>query len=342
MLALRTRTVAVARPLGARARSLARARAVPPRRRGAPRRRRVASAAADAFEDDASAEAPPTGVILLFGFHPDEVAPLAELVGELAREMDAGELAVARVAGDALGVTAEFLLDGAEMDETDETSETPSEASKLPPATRCVLLRGEPAKALMPDLKLEMTEAGFEPAVFGAFTPAHAFLPLGAVAGAVVAAHERYWDLGAVANDDDASSCVSTAWPWGGGVVAHNRPGVRDELRDGRGARAGSPTVSTRWRIPRRRRKRKRRAVVANRLERRRRAGRRRGRTSARRAAGRVHRAGLAALDGDRAAAGEVGQGDERRGGRASGRIPPRFEFVGKRFGPGIGIRFGS
>jgi probable phosphoglycerate mutase len=127
--------------------------------------------------------------------------------------MDAGELAVARVAGDALGVTAEFLLDGAEMDETDETSETPSEASKLPPATRCVLLRGEPAKALMPDLKLEMTEAGFEPAVFGAFTPAHAFLPLGAVAGAVVAAHERYWDLGAVANDDDASSCVSTAWP---------------------------------------------------------------------------------------------------------------------------------
>ena len=212
-MALRTRTVAVARPLGARARSLARARAVPPRRRGAPRRRRVASAAADAFEDDASAEAPPTGVILLFGFHPDEVAPLAELVGELAREMDAGELAVARVAGDALGVTAEFLLDGAEMDETDETSETPSEASKLPPATRCVLLRGEPAKALMPDLKLEMTEAGFEPAVFGAFTPAHAFLPLGAVAGAVVAAHERYWDLGAVANDDDASSCVSTAWP---------------------------------------------------------------------------------------------------------------------------------
>ena len=56
-------------------------------------------------------------MILLFGFHPDEVAPLAELVGELAREMDAGELAVARVAGDALGVTAEFLLDGAEMDE---------------------------------------------------------------------------------------------------------------------------------------------------------------------------------------------------------------------------------
>ena len=219
MFALRTRTVAVARPLGARARSLARARAVPPRRRGAPRRRRVASAAADAFEDDASAEPPPAGVILLFGFHPDEVAPLAELVGELAREMNAGELAVARVAGDALGVTAEFLLDGAEMDEpqppTNDTDETPSETSKLPPATRCVLLRGEPAKALMPDLKLEMTEAGFEPAVFGAFTPAHAFAPLGAVAGAVVAAHERYWDLGAVANDDDASSssCVSTAWP---------------------------------------------------------------------------------------------------------------------------------
>ena len=227
MLALRTRTVAVARPLGARARSLARARAVPPRRRGAPRRRRVASAAADAFEDDASAEAPPTGVILLFGFHPDEVPPLAELVGALARDMDAGELAVARVAGDALGVTAEFLLDGAEMDAAppatgEDESDFSDAAHRLPPATRCVLLRGEPAKALMPDLKLEMLDAGFAPAVFGAFTPAHAFVKLGAVAGAVVAAHERYWDLGAVAKtvteateatEGTDSFSVTTAWP---------------------------------------------------------------------------------------------------------------------------------
>ena len=231
MFALRTRAVAVARPLGACARSLARARADSPPRRGGPRRggvrrrwRTVATAAADASEDSASPEPTPAGVILLFGYHPDEVPPLAELVGALAQEMDAGELAVARVAGDALGVTAEFLLDGAEMDaraETDETDDSTGDSEdafsqnkkRLPPATRCVLLRGEPAKALMPDLKLEMVDAGFAPAVFGAFTAAHAFAPLGAVAGAVVAAHERYWDLGAVANDDDVFETAATAWP---------------------------------------------------------------------------------------------------------------------------------
>ena len=221
MFALRIRAVAVARLFGARVRSRARACAVSPPRRGAPRHRRVATAAADASDHSASPESPPAGVILLFGFHPDEVHSLAELVGTLAREMDAGELAVARVAGDALGVTAEFLLDGAEMDaraETDTSAGDPEDAEdsfSLPPATRCVLLRGEPAKALMPDLKLEMVDAGFAPAVFGAFTAAHAFAPLGAVAGAVVAAHERYWDLGAVSNDDvsETEGVATTAWP---------------------------------------------------------------------------------------------------------------------------------
>jgi probable phosphoglycerate mutase len=145
-------------------------------------------------------------VILLVGFHPVEVPPLADLVGALAQEMDAGELAVARVAGDALGVSAEFLLDGADVAE-DET--TPF---ALPPAARCVLLRGDPAMALMPDLKLEMVESGFEPAVFGVFVPAHAGKPLGAVAAAVVAAHERYWDLGAEAKDD-SFRVSATSWP---------------------------------------------------------------------------------------------------------------------------------
>ena len=70
----------------------------------------------------------------------------------------------------------------------------------------------------MPDLKLEMLDAGFSPAVFGAFTPAHAFVKLGAVAGAVVTAHERYWDLGAVAKTvteatEASHPTVTTAWP---------------------------------------------------------------------------------------------------------------------------------
>ena len=228
MFALRARRRCRASdPSPARARSRARARAsVADPSRGAPRRRRVASAAADASDDvDASAgrDDAPDAVILLFGFHPDEVPPLAELVGALARDTDAGELAVARVAGDALGVTAEFLLDGAEMDAAppatgEDESDFSDAAHRLPPATRCVLLRGEPANALMPDLKLEMLDAGFAPAVFGAFTPAHAFVKLGAVAGAVVTAHERFWDLGAVAKTvteatEASHPTVTTAWP---------------------------------------------------------------------------------------------------------------------------------
>ena len=65
----------------------------------------------------------------------------------------------------------------------------------MPAAARCVLLRGEVARALMPDLRLEMYDAGFMPCVFGALTPAHGGKPLGDVAAAVIGAHERYWDL---------------------------------------------------------------------------------------------------------------------------------------------------
>ena len=59
-------------------------------------------------------------------------------MGALARDTDAGELAVARVAGDALGVTAEFLLDGAEMDAAppatgEDESDFSDAAHRLPP-----------------------------------------------------------------------------------------------------------------------------------------------------------------------------------------------------------------
>ena len=85
-------------------------------------------------------------MILLFGFHPDEVPPLAELVGALARDTDAGRARRGAVAGDALGVTAEFLLDGAEMDARRHRDFARrhdfSRAAHRLPATRCVLLRG--------------------------------------------------------------------------------------------------------------------------------------------------------------------------------------------------------
>ena len=212
MLAVQSRVV-LARARGAGVHSRARSR------RGfvAHRRRALFPTAAVAASDkvDEVDEVASPGVILLFGFHPDEVAPIADLVGALAQEMEvagAGELAVARVAGDALGVSAEFLLDGEEMDdaiaEIDFT---------LPPASRVVLLRGDAAKQLMPDLKLEMVDLGLDPAVFGVFVAKHAGLPLGAVANAVIKAHENYWDLGSVSVENVEESIkkqtTSTQWP---------------------------------------------------------------------------------------------------------------------------------
>jgi probable phosphoglycerate mutase len=131
------------------------------------------------------------GALLLFGFHDHEMEPLAELVGALAEDMGLGAMAVARVAGNALALSAETLLG-----EGGAAAATVAAASlALPPATRCVLMRGEGARALMPDLRFEMYDAGFSPSVFGTFTPAHAGKPLAHVAAAVVRAHERYWDL---------------------------------------------------------------------------------------------------------------------------------------------------
>ena len=83
-------------------------------------------------------------------------------------------------------------------------------AAVLPPAVRCVLLRGDGAKALMPHLRWEMQSAGFDPAVFGAFTASNADATIATVATNVVRAHERHWRLSGdpppVAGTDDVSS----------------------------------------------------------------------------------------------------------------------------------------
>ena len=82
-------------------------------------------------------------------------------------------------------------------------------AAVLPPAVRCVLLRGDGAKALMPHLRWEMQSAGFDPAVFGAFTASNADATIATVATNVVQAHERHWRLSGdpptVAGTDDVS-----------------------------------------------------------------------------------------------------------------------------------------
>ena len=80
-------------------------------------------------------------------------------------------------------------------DESDDDDSLPPLSNILPPAARCVLLRGDGAKALMPHLRWEMQSAGFEPAVFGAFTAATQDATIARVASNVVEAHERHWRL---------------------------------------------------------------------------------------------------------------------------------------------------
>ena len=150
-------------------------------------------------------------VLLIGGWDESEVEPLTELVRALAEDLevsDAVGMLITRVVGDRLAVSAETLLSN-RVDVGSQTS-TSSSGATLPPATRCVLLRGEAAKALMPYLRSEMYEAGFSPAVFGAFTPAHDELPLVEVATTIVLAHEAYWDLQAEPKEDDI---VPTSWP---------------------------------------------------------------------------------------------------------------------------------
>eukprot|EP00227_Mantoniella_beaufortii_P018892 CAMPEP_0197599142 /NCGR_PEP_ID=MMETSP1326-20131121/30752_1 /TAXON_ID=1155430 /ORGANISM="Genus nov. species nov., Strain RCC2288" /LENGTH=195 /DNA_ID=CAMNT_0043166055 /DNA_START=194 /DNA_END=778 /DNA_ORIENTATION=+ len=153
----------------------------------------AAFAAADAAADD---EEDADAVVLLVGFYEDEVEAMAELVGALAEELEVGqEINVARVTGEDLALSAETLLG---IDGAGKGASSPSSPSStllpLPPAARCVLLRGAAARELMPDLRLEMYDAGFAPAVFGTFTPSHANRPVSHVAAAVIRAHERYWD----------------------------------------------------------------------------------------------------------------------------------------------------
>ena len=186
------------------ARAPARRRDPRARPSGAPRanpHRARGRTTANSFTDDVDdvpqwLDGAPEGAVFLFGFHPSEVTPLASLIGALAEEMEvtaADAMRVAFVSGDALGVSAEALLGEEEPPALDQRPD-PDDV-RLPPAARCVLLRGDAARALMPDLRFEMYSAGCAPCVFGTFTESNAGQPLGKIAAGLVGAFETYWDL---------------------------------------------------------------------------------------------------------------------------------------------------
>ena len=117
--------------------------------------------------DDAS----PSGLdddahVVLFGYGAQEVPRVRELVDALRAAVvdsgvDVGPVRVVSVSPEARGKKLDDVLAGALSGAADADGGD---------GERAVMLHGYSAKVLMPDLKMEMNEAGFEGAVFGVFT----------------------------------------------------------------------------------------------------------------------------------------------------------------------------
>lgn len=151
-----------------------------------PRQRFNAARAASTGDDSSH--------VVLIGYAPSEVPRVTELVDALRAAIEdsgatVGPVRVVGVDDGALGKTLHEAL------ETAGEGENASSGSGGVGTPRVVMLDGDGAKTLMPDLKLEMNEEGFESAVFGVFTDKLTKLPLGTAAKSVVEAHERYWNL---------------------------------------------------------------------------------------------------------------------------------------------------
>ncbi len=141
-------------------------------------------------------DASPSGLdddahVVLFGYGAQEVPRVRELVDALRAAVvdsgvDVGPVRVVSVSPEARGKKLDDVLAGALSGAADADGGD---------GERAVMLHGYSAKVLMPDLKMEMNEEGFEGAVFGVFTDKSRALALGDAAKSVVDAHERYWNL---------------------------------------------------------------------------------------------------------------------------------------------------
>ena len=133
--------------------------------------------------------------VVLVGYESSEVPRVRDLVDALRAAMEDSGMDIGMV--DVLGVDDAHL--GRTIDDIRRGASNPDggvfQRNDPTAGTRVVMLYGDDAKALMPDLKLEMNEEGFPGAIFGVFTDGLIALPVGAAAASVASAHERYWDL---------------------------------------------------------------------------------------------------------------------------------------------------
>lgn len=124
--------------------------------------------------------------IVLFGFASSEIPRVRELIDALRAAIVDSGAAVGAVEVVGVGASdAEARVSELARGELDPDGK----------GARVVMLDGASARVLMPDLKMEMNEEGFEGAVFGVFTDQTRAGTLAAAAKTVVDAHERYWNL---------------------------------------------------------------------------------------------------------------------------------------------------
>ena len=129
--------------------------------------------------------------VFLFGFAAHEIPRARELVDALPAAIADSGADVGRV--DVVGVGAsEGAMSARELGGLCASG---ARADPEGDGTRVLLLDGASARALMPDLKMEMSEEGFEASVFGVFTETTREGELEKAAASVVEAHERYWNL---------------------------------------------------------------------------------------------------------------------------------------------------
>jgi probable phosphoglycerate mutase len=165
--------------------------------------------------------------VFLVNFDEEELMHLQDLLKEMKEEYGLERDVNAVIVNESNWF---LTVDGAETNEA--TSTTTTVKPPYPESCRCVLLNGDNAKRLMPELKEAMIDMGFQPSIFGTFTEKNNDKSIANCARQVISAHERYWKLRGTeddlidgSDDDSTDDLISTSWPDGEDGISIFNPG---------------------------------------------------------------------------------------------------------------------
>ena len=195
------------------------------RRRSSLRQKKKTTTSSATTDDDAGGTNTTQNDVFLVNFDREEIIHLEDLLKEMKEDYGLSrEVSV-------------LLVDESNCFLTADGKET-KEMRPYPENCRCVLLNGENAKRLMPELKEAMIDMGFQPSIFGTFTEKNKDKSIANCARQVISAHERYWKLRGTEDDliddgsDDGDSTtdgdnmmISTSWPDGEDGISIFNPG---------------------------------------------------------------------------------------------------------------------